>query len=179
MYDIEYRTKKLYSITSFTSEQKILEYVRLMKDNHCWVLSEAWTPWLSDPWKELVRQCREHWVDFTFLPWANALIPCVVASPWDTSKFSFLWFVPRKKWRQTFLQQALQSALPVYMYESVHRLEKLLKELVTLDCNKTVFIWKELTKLYEWYIQWSAQDLLDKIDTQWLVVKWEFVIWLN
>jgi len=37
--------------------------------------------------------------------------------------------LPTKKGRQTKIKEILESKIPVFVYESVHRMEKLLKEL--------------------------------------------------
>jgi 16S rRNA (cytidine1402-2'-O)-methyltransferase len=41
MYDIEWKTKQLYSLTSYTPEHKIDEYISLVKEQDCGVVSEA------------------------------------------------------------------------------------------------------------------------------------------
>ena len=44
MYDIDYRTKQFYSITSFTNEAQMNGYLQLMYDNDCALVSEAGMP---------------------------------------------------------------------------------------------------------------------------------------
>jgi 16S rRNA (cytidine1402-2'-O)-methyltransferase len=177
MYHIEYRTKKLLSFTSHTQERFLGEYIEYIRDTHCWLVSEAGMPWLSDPWKELIRFCREYSLPFEILPWANALLPAVIATPTDTKNFIFLWFPPTKKGRQTFFTNILQSVYPVYIYESVHRITKTLKQMNDLWYTWQVFIARELTKMYEEYRIGTIQEMLGNIESGDLVVKWEFVVW--
>lgn len=181
MYEIEYRTKEFFSLTSFTSDRQMLEYVSRMKSENCGVVSEAWTPWLSDPWKSLIKLCREHEVKFEILPWANALIPPVIATPSDTSSFVYKGFVPLKKGRKTFFESILQtvevSLQPVYMYESVHRIQKTLKQLDDVWYMWKVILARELTKMYEQYVIWSPTELLERIEGWEIPLKWEFVVW--
>ena len=107
MYEIDYSGKEFYSLTSFTDKWKLNFYVKLMQENDIWVVSEAWTPWLSDPGKSLIQLCNENNLKYTVLPWANALVPSVVSAWFDTSSFIFLWFLPQKKWRQTILNKII------------------------------------------------------------------------
>ncbi len=181
MYEIEYRTKELFSLTSFTSDRQILDYVDRMRHEDCGVLSEAWTPWLSDPWKSLIKICREYDVKFEILPWANALISPVIATPSDTSSFVYKWFVPLKKGRKTFFEDVLQTVQvvlqPVYMYESVHRIQKSLTQLHKLWYTGKILIARELTKMYEQYETWSVEEIIAKIESWAIPLKGEFVLW--
>lgn len=182
MYDIEYRTKTLHSYTSYSSEEKISQIILSNKYTSIWVVSEAGTPWLSDPGKSIIKLCWDYSLPFEILPWANALIPAVIATPTNTSTFVYMWFVPQKKGRITFLKNILQCVnndlQPVYMYESVHRVQKLLTQLQELWYAGNVSIARELTKLYEQYLTWTPWELLEFITTSKLQLKGEFVIWL-
>jgi len=102
---IDYKTKQFYSLTSFTGVGKMDQYIELIKNNNVWLVSDAGTPWLSDPGKSIIQLCHENNFNFTVLPWANALIPAVVASGFDTSQFVFLGFLPKKKGKKTLLME--------------------------------------------------------------------------
>jgi len=176
MYDIDYRMKVFHSLTSFSGEKKLQQYIDLLFENDCALVSEAGTPWLSDPGKSLIKLCRERKIPFEVLPWANALIPAVVASYTDTTKFTYLGFPPTKKWKQTFLTQILQSVYPVYIYESVHRVEKTLKKLQKMWFTWTVFLARELSKMYEQKVWGTIDEILDQIASGKVIMKGEFVI---
>ena len=177
MYDIEWKTKKLLSLTSYTQDYKLDEYLTMIKEQNCGVVSEAWTPGLSDPGKQLIKLCRDFWFPFEILPGANALIPGVIACPTDTSNFVYRGFIPQKKGRQTFLQWVLQSVYPVFAYESVHRIEKLLTQLDDLGYDWLVYIGREISKMYEQHLSGTTKELLEKIASWEMPVKGEFVVW--
>jgi 16S rRNA (cytidine1402-2'-O)-methyltransferase len=63
------------------------------------------------------------------LPGANALVPAIVGAGFDTTIFSFIGFLPQKKGRQSALKKMIEADHPTFFYESVHRVEKLIKEL--------------------------------------------------
>ena len=177
MYEIEWKTKKLLSFTSYTQDYKLDEYLTMIKEEDCGVVSEAGTPWLSDPGKHLIKLCWDFKLPFEILPWANALVPGVIACPTDTSNFVYKGFIPQKKGRQTFLQYVLQSVYPVFAYESVHRIEKLLKQLDDLEYEWLIYIWRELSKMYEQHSVWTSKELMEKIASWELPIKGEFVVW--
>jgi len=184
MYNIDYSDKEFYSLTSFTDKWKLNFYVKLMQENDIWIVSEAGTPWLSDPWKSLIQLCNENNLPYTVLPWANALIPSVVSAWFDTSSFIFLWFLPQKKWRQTLLKSIINSKewimkdCPVFFYESVHRFEKLLSELKKLWFNWKIFVGREISKMYEQIFNWTLNELIEQVKNNKFSVKGELVIWL-
>ena len=176
MYEISASEKKLYSLTSHTSTNSVNFYVELMSEQNCGVVSEAWTPWLSDPGKHLIKLCREQNISFEVLPWSNALVPVVVATPFDTSVWSYYGFLPQKKWRQTVLKEILQSVYPVYIYESVHRIEKLMKELSLLEYTWSILLARELSKMFEQYFHGSVDQVQEAIKNKKIPLKGEFVV---
>lgn len=180
MYDISLEKKEFYPYTSFTNTGKLTHYLNIISTNDVCVLSEAGTPGLSDPGKSIVKLAWENNISFEVLPGATALIPTIVSAYTDTSQFVFNGFLPMKKGRQTALKEIIQSCdqMPHFFYESVHRIEKFLQELVDLWFDGTVFISREISKLFEQKIMWTPQELLDKIKSGELVVKGEFVVWM-
>lgn len=179
MYDISLDWKEFYALTSFTSQWKLGFYCKILQENDAVMISEAWTPWLSDPWKSLVQLCNENQIPFSVLPWANALVPSVVAAGFDTTEFKFIWFLPQKKWRQTALKDMLDADAPTFFYESVHRMPKLLEELSELWFSWKIFIARELSKLYEQYFTWTLDECKKLIDSWKIQIKGEFVVWIK
>ena len=179
MYDISLQWKTFYTITSFTTKWKLDFYAKLLKENDALVVSEAGTPWLSDPWKSLIKLCNDNSISFSVLPWANALIPSIVAAWFDTTEFTFIWFLPQKKWRQTKLGEILASKIPVFFYESVHRMPKLLEELKSLNFQWKIFIAREISKVFEQFFTGSLDECDEFIKSWKIVIKWEFVVGIS
>ena len=175
-YEIDFSNKKFYSITSYTSSKKLEFYTKLMREHDIWVVSEAWTPGLSDPGKELIRIAWEQNIKFEVLPGANALIPAVVSACFDTSKFVYLWFLPQKKGRQTLIKKIINSEYPVFIYESVHRIEKTLNQLKENWFDGKIFIIREISKMFEQKICWTVNEIIEKIQKKELPLKGEFVM---
>jgi 16S rRNA (cytidine1402-2'-O)-methyltransferase len=179
MYDIDFSDKQLSSLTSFTEQGKMNLYLNILKEHDVWIVSEAGTPWLSDPGKSLIQLCNEQKLPYSILPWANALVPAVVGAGFDTSSFVYIWFLPQKKGRQTALKNAIQSEIPVFFYESVHRVRKLFTELSALWFTGKVSICRELSKMFEQQVTWTVAEIQELIATKKLPIKGEFVIGLS
>lgn len=179
MYEIDFSDKQLSSLTSFTDQGKMNHYLNILKEHDVWIVSEAGTPWLSDPWKSLIQLCNEQKLPYTILPWANALVPAVVGAGFDTSSFSYIWFIPQKKGRQTALKNAIQSEVPTFFYESVHRVEKLFRELEELWFDGKISMSREISKMFEQQITWTLDDIQTMIKEKKLPIKWEFVVGLS
>lgn len=179
MYEIPITDKSFHILTSFTDKSKLNSYKKLISENDVWVISEAWTPWLSDPWKSLIQLCNENSLQYSILPWANALIPAVVWAWFDTSTFSFIGFLPAKKGRQTALKTAISSPAPTFFYESVHRFKKLISDLESLDFHGHISIAREISKAFEQFWTWDFSDAIQIINSWKIPEKWEFVIGLQ
>ncbi|MBP7847652.1 hypothetical protein KA013_00305 [Patescibacteria group bacterium] len=80
----------------------------------------------------MIKLCRERNIPFEVLPGANSLVPAVVGSYIDTTSFTYLGFLPLKKGKETLLKQIVASKDPVFIFESVHRVEKTLMSLQKL-----------------------------------------------
>jgi 16S rRNA (cytidine1402-2'-O)-methyltransferase len=174
-YNIDSNNKITIPMTSYTDPRQLAKIIQMAQIGDVWVVSEAGTPWLSDPAKELIKLCREQSCPFEVLPWANALVPAVVWSPCDTTHFTYHGFLPTKKWRKALIVEMISSSYPSFIYESVHRVESFLTELKELEFSGTVGVFRELTKMYEQKLIGTADDLLAKRGKE-LVAKGEFVI---
>ncbi len=179
MYEIDFSSKKLRALTSFTDQGKMNHYLNVLKESDVWVVSEAGTPGLSDPGKSLIQLCNENNLEYTVLPWANALVPAVVGAGFATNHFEFLWFFPAKKWRKTLIDYCIHQDHPLFFYESVHRLEKLIAELASASFVWQISITKELSKRFEQQITGTLEEIQEMIKSKKLPIKGEFVVGLN
>jgi len=138
-------------------------------------VSDAGMPGVSDPAQMLVDYCLKNGVKYDVLPGANAVLTAFVASGFVETQMLFWGFLPHKgKDRTSSLNGALNSGFTTVLYESPHRLEKLLNELAQDAPNQEIFLAKELTKKYQRYLRGSASEILQKLDGnfkgEWVVV---------
>ena len=114
------------------------------------LISDAGTPGISDPGFLLVRAAHEAGVRVEALPGPTAFVPALVASGLPTDRFVFEGFLPHKKGRQTRLKALADEPRTIVLYESPHRLVKLLGQLAdVLGEGRPAAVARELTKIHE------------------------------
>ena len=179
IYEISLIDKQFFALTSYTNESQFASFMKLSnKQNHDIVIvSEAWTPWLSDPGKVLISYCVNHQIPYTILPGANALVPAIVAAWFPTQQFLFLGFLPQKKGRQTTIKQIVSSTIPVFFYESVHRIEKTLTQLEEAWFRGTISMAREVSKMHEQLFTGTLSEIMQQIANKTITIKGEFVMW--
>ncbi|MEA3371120.1 MAG: 16S rRNA (cytidine(1402)-2'-O)-methyltransferase [Campylobacterota bacterium] len=138
-------------------------------------VSDAGMPGVSDPGQVLVRYCIDNNIEFDILPGANALLTAFVASGFVQTQMLFFGFLDHKgNSRATQLQEALHNGYTTILYESPHRLEKLLLEIEKEEETREIFLAKELTKKYQNYFHGTATQIREKLAGnfrgEWVVV---------
>ena len=126
--------------------------------------SDAGTPGISDPGFLLVRACVEAGVDVECLPGATAFVPALVLSGLPCDRFYFEGFLPHKKGRQKRLTALIEMPCTVVLYESPHRVIKLLEQLGDLGAGeRQVALSRELSKLHEETLRGTVEELLEHL----------------
>lgn len=114
------------------------------------LVSDAGTPSVSDPGFLLVRAAAEAGVRIEALPGPTAFVPALVASGLPTDRFVFEGFLPHKKGRQTRLKALADEPRTAVLYESPHRLVKLLGQLAEhLGEDRPAAVAREISKVHE------------------------------
>lgn len=175
LHNIDYRDKKFVKFTSHDLNYKN-KFVEIMQTSNVCMVSEAGTPWLSDPGKMLIVRANENQIPYTILPWATALIPAVIGANFPTTQWQFYGFLPHKKWRETILKKIIAWSHAAFFYESVHRIDKLINQLKMLDFTGTISIARELSKTFEQYYTGSLDDIQRALQNNTIPLKGEFVI---
>ena len=149
---------------------------RLAEGRSIAVVTDAGTPGLSDPGFRVVRACRSRGMPVVPVPGANALTAVLSASGLPTNAYLFMGFLPpRSAARITFLEQHREFPYTLAFYESCHRIDKFVDEIVaTLGGERAVCVAKEVTKLHETFLVGSAADVRARMATASL--KGEFVV---
>lgn len=138
-------------------------------------VTDAGTPGISDPGGKLVAWVTKEHPDVivTPLPGPSALTAALSIAGIPLDEFLFLGFLPHKKGRMTKLKRAVESDIPVILFESVHRIQKLVSELA--EYQKQVIVCRELTKTFETiYRGTTAEISIPESET-----KGEFVVILH
>ena len=145
------------------NEHKMVErYVkRLQQGQTIALVSDAGTPGISDPGFLLIRAAVQGGVEVITLPGATAFVPALVNSGLPCDSFYFEGFLPPKKGRQTKLESIAASTKTVVLYESPHKIEKTLAQIVDFcGAERPVTISREISKKFEETLRGSASELL-------------------
>ena len=174
-YEIKKPLQRMDAATELKKSDEITS--RLESGEHVVLVSDAGTPGISDPGARLVRYVRLKSPDIVIeaIPGPSAVTAALSIAGMDALGFTFLGFLPHKKGRQTALSKIMESEIPVVLYESPHRIVKLLKELETLHASRVV-IARELTKVHEEVISGSIEEVQEYFATHPGAVRGEFVV---
>jgi 16S rRNA (cytidine1402-2'-O)-methyltransferase len=150
--------------------------VQLAEGKSIALVSDAGTPGLSDPGFRLVRACRRRGLPVVPVPGPNALVAVLSAAGLPTNGFLFAGFLPAKtSARSAFLEKYRNFEYTLALYESCHRIDKFVDEIVQLlGPARVICVAKEVTKLYENFLVGPAQDVRDRLSKT--SVKGEFVL---
>lgn len=140
------------------------------------VVSDAGTPALSDPGFRLVRACRRRGLPVVPVPGPCAVVAVLSASGLPTNGFLYVGFLPPKSAaRIAFFEKHRDFPYTLALYESCHRIDKAVDELVaTLGPARVICVAKEVTKLHETFWVGPAADVQARLAKASL--KGEFVL---
>jgi len=132
--------------------QAILQ--RLAQGERVGLISDAGAPAVSDPGARVVRAVREGGYGVVAIPGPSAVITALMASGVTSDEnpaFVFAGFMPPKAAaRQKWLAQWCAVPAPVVMFESPHRLEAGVRDLLQIcGPQRQLTIARELTKRFE------------------------------
>lgn len=129
----------------------------------------AGTPAISDPGSKIVKLCIEKGVKVVPIPGVSAITTALSVCGFDTSRFIFLGFIP-KKGRKNFLMKIKRGLefLPFYpllvIYESPHRIIPTLQDIADVFGGQSpVFLGREMTKLFEEFIRGKIADVIEEL----------------
>lgn len=144
------------------------------------LVTDAGTPGISDPGSALVREVRNTLKEdarIETIPGPSAVAAALSIAGVPTDEFTFLGFLPHKKGRQTLFQEIAEAERTMVFYESPHRIEKALASLAeVLGEGRRVIVLRELTKLYESFIEGAPEEVARHFAEHQDQVRGEFVV---
>jgi 16S rRNA (cytidine1402-2'-O)-methyltransferase len=156
--------------------EQILE--RLARGEKVALVTDAGSPGISDPGERVVRAAVAAGFRVESVPGPTALVAALTASGLATNEFHFLGFLPYKSGqRRRKLEELKHCHGTLVLYESPHRIEKLLGELNEVFGGRQVVLARELTKKFEEYLRGTAADLLERLKAR--TIKGEFVVLIS
>lgn len=166
----------VFRLDAATEDKKAREVLeRIQRGEHIAYVSDAGTPGISDPGARLVSLIRANGGTVEAVPGPSALTAALSVAGVAAHAFIFLGFLPHKKGRRTAIQKIANSELPVVLYESPHRIVKLLKEVDAFAPNAEVVVARELTKIHEEVVRGNALKVAKLLEAR-KAVRGEFVV---
>lgn len=169
---------KLKSYHQQSSERVSEQIIALLEEGKTLaVVTDAGTPGIADPGNELISKILDALPETKIepIPGSSSLTAALSVSGFPTNEFVFLGFLPHKKGRQTLLNELAEMERTVVLFESPHRIEKLLGELVERVPNRQCAIFREITKLHESSYRGTVVELAEHS----IPNKGEFVVLLG
>ena len=159
-------SKKVVSYHNFNEKERVNKIIEDLKNGlNIAQISDAGTPIISDPGYVIAKACIENNITITNVVGANAIIPSVVLSGFDCSKFIYWGFLSSNKTqKEKELNTIILQQFPVVFYETPHRIYETLKIINEISPNSLISISKELTKIHEKILRGKACDLMNLED---------------
>ncbi|MCL4509481.1 MAG: 16S rRNA (cytidine(1402)-2'-O)-methyltransferase [Bacteroidetes bacterium] len=158
-------SKPMLSFHSYSGANRANEILRRISQGESGALiTDAGTPGISDPGYTLVRDAVQAGVDVVPIPGPTAFVAALSASGLRTDRFIFEGFLPLKKGRQKKLQHLSTETRTIVFYESPHRIEKTLQELLKYFGDRRCVVGRELTKIHETFYRGSFSEVLKSIN---------------
>jgi len=174
-FDMTYPDAEFYSFNEHNGQERLDALGETFVDKEVVYVSDAGMPVISDPGQLLVAYAQVNELKYDVLPGASAVTTAYAASGFEEGKFLFFAFLPHKgKERATALSQAMNNGYNTVLYESPHRLEKLLDELEIMDEERELFLAKEISKKYQNYYRGTAKSLKEQFKE--LTIRGEWVV---
>ena len=156
--------KPLFSYHKFNEKEvgeKIID--KLKSGKNIAVISDAGTPVISDPGNVLVKMLIENDLEFTVVPGACALISALILSGLDSSKFTFLGFLPDKtSERMEFLEKYRTLDTTLIFYSAPHDVKRNIESIYLAFGDRVCVTVREITKMHEEREAFNLKDGIKK-----------------
>ena len=170
---------KMVSYHKFNEAQRSSQIVERLKDGGIVSLvTDNGTPAISDPGVRVVRAVLDAGLRVEALPGPCAFVTAISCSGLPSHVLHFSGFLPQKSGQRMRSLEGLKGISATHiLYESPHRMGKLLGELAVVFPDRQIAIARELTKRFEEVIRGDASQLATSLsERSW---KGEFVVMID
>lgn len=155
--------KPLVSCHGYNEERSAQRIVGLLAEGkEVAYVSDAGTPSVSDPGSRLVRFVKEAGHGVVPIPGASAFASLVSVAGFPDKTVTFEGFLsPKPGRRKSRLRELLDREEAFLLYESPHRILKLLQDVADLEKDRLVLAGREMTKEFEEFLEGTAGEILE------------------
>jgi 16S rRNA (cytidine1402-2'-O)-methyltransferase len=168
-------SKPLISYFQFNEARRSEQIIeRLKRGEKVALITDAGTPGISDPGERVVRAVIVAGLRVEAVPGPSALVAALTASGLSTDEFHFVGFLPHKSGQRRAQLERLKSVPgTLVLYESPHRIERLLAELSEVFPERRIVLARELTKKFEEFFRGTPAEIIAQIGSR--TLRGEFV----
>ncbi len=168
--------KRLESFHDHNKEARTPSLLQRLREGESVALvTDSGTPGISDPGYYLVKRAIEGDLPVVPIPGPSAVTAALSCSGLPTDRFTFEGFLPVKAGRRLRRLEVLgEESRTVILYESPHRIVKLLRELQEIMGERQVVVIRELTKIHEEKIRGTPGEIAEALAAK--KPKGEFVV---
>ena len=173
---------KLVSVHEHNERERIDFILSLLEQGQrVALISDAGTPLISDPGFPLVRAVAAAGFEVRPVPGVSAVTAALSVAGLPTDRWVFEGFLPAKSGqRQQRLQQLAGESRTLVIYESSHRIERCLDDIVeVLGSDRPLSLARELTKQFETVLRGSAAEIREQVANDADQRKGEFVLMIG
>jgi 16S rRNA (cytidine1402-2'-O)-methyltransferase len=151
----------------------------LLQGKRIALVTDGGTPGVSDPGSYLVALARQRDVKIVPIPGPSALSALLSVSGAATGLISFAGFLsPKRGRRRGQLKVLLDRREGFVLFESPHRILKLLEDLHSLAPERICLIGREMTKVHEEFLEGNPKKLLTELEGR-TKIKGEFSLFVT
>lgn len=170
-YDIKKKLISCHEYNEFKIIDKVVDYLK--KGLNVGLVTDQGSPIISDPGYIISRAIIDAGYNVISLPGATAFVPALSMSGIEPSPFLFYGFLNPKEGKQkTELMNLKSFKYTLIFYESVHRLEKTLKNILEIFGDRNIAICREISKIHEEVCRDKISNIIPLVST----MKGEFVV---
>ena len=169
--------KKLIAYHSHNEKNSAQGIIQLLQAKQSVALvSDGGSPCISDPGWVVVEAAIKNQLPIEALPGPTALIPVLSLSGFRTDSFCFSGFLSCKSGRRrNELAKLAHFNGTIIIYESPHRILKLLDDILVIFPEKNICVGKEISKINEKIYRANANEIKalienDKIAGEYVVL---------
>lgn len=153
-------SQNLISYHKFNEKVSAQGIVKLLKDGkNVALVSDGGMPLISDPGNVLTQLLKDEQIEYTVIPGANAALCALILSGLDTSRFTFVGFLPEKQSQKEELLTKLQDREETLIFHvSCHNVQKDLQIIQSVLGRRKACLVKEISKIHETAINFNLGD---------------------
>lgn len=175
-HQIDLSSKNIVSFHDHSDEYRIKKFLESIKNHSIGYVSEAGSPYISDPAHNLVQACYDHDIEVKSAPGACSIIMALELSGLPAIPFSFHGFLPRNQSGKKKLYDSWKISGGTHIcFEGVSRVRATLENMIEYFDEEAQFVVvREMSKKFESVYRFRASQWREVCDD--IIEKGEFVI---